>query len=398
MWGEDSKKSAKEISYEKRRRLEMKRDYYEILGVGKSVSAEELKAAYRNLAKKYHPDINKDKSAEEKFKEGNEAYEILSDPKKRQLYDQYGHAGVAGGSEGFGGGGFRGFEGFEDVNDIFGDIFENVFAGGARKSGSRKARASRGEDLQVRLSVTLQDAMFGTQKTIKISRNKSCSKCSGSGLKAGTSHKTCSQCKGSGTTHFRQGFFSLSQTCSRCQGAGQVIESPCESCHGHGKVKVSEPVTVKIPPGVQEGTALRMTGSGEAGNLGGGSGDLYVVIHFESDPRFGRQDDDILVDQKISITQAALGSEVKVPAVDGEVKLRIPPGTQTGTVFRVRERGIPHLGGRGSRGDQLVKILVEVPNRLTEKQKELLKELAKTFGENEPVKDEESLFKKVFGK
>ncbi|MBI4217936.1 MAG: molecular chaperone DnaJ, partial [Elusimicrobia bacterium] len=352
-----------------------KRDYYEILGVNKNASAEELKAAYRNLAKKFHPDINKDKSAEEKFKEANEAYEVLSDPNKRQLYDQYGHAGVtAGAGAGNFRGGFGDFEGFGDINDLFGDIFENVFTGGKR-SGSRRSRASRGEDLQVRLTVTLQDVLHESQKTVRISHAKTCSRCSGSGTKQGTSLKTCSQCKGSGTIQFRQGFFSLSQTCSKCGGAGKVIEHPCEECRGHGKVRLTEPITVKIPAGVQEGTALRISGSGEAGLEGGTAGDLYVVIHVEPDPRFERRDDDILIENKISITQASLGAEIEVISLDGHTTLRIPPGTQTGTVFRVREKGIPHLGGRG-RGDLLVKIVVEVPARLSDKQKELLKELA----------------------
>lgn len=381
-----------------------KRDYYEVLGINKNASADEIKAAYRKLALQSHPDKfygkPEYKPAEEKFKEINEAYEVLSDPKKRQIYDQYGHAGLSGGgvgAEGFGTGGFGGFEGFGDMGDIFGDFFENVFSDGTRRGSSRKSKVSRGDDLQVRLTLTLHDAAFGTQKTIKIAHSKTCQKCSGSGAKAGTSLKTCSQCRGTGKIHFRQGFFSLSQTCPQCQGAGKVIETPCENCRGQGKIKVSEPMTVKIPPGVQEGTALRISGAGESGDFGGSQGDLYVVIHVEADPRFERRDDDILVEQKISITQAALGSEIDVPSLDGKVTLRIPPGTQTGTVFRVREKGVPHLGGRG-RGDQLVRILVEVPARLTEKQKELLKELAKTFGEGEKEKDDESFLKKVFGK
>ncbi len=378
-----------------------KRDYYEILGVPKGASEGEIKAAYRGLAKKFHPDVNKEKGSEEKFKEANEAYEVLSDSKKRQLYDQYGHAGVGSGGPGapggFGGGGFGDFENFGDVNDVFGDIFDNFFTGGGGQRGGRRGRAARGEDIQVRLTVTLHDSLMGTQKTIKISHNKSCSKCSGSGAKPGTSVKTCAQCKGTGHIQFRQGFFSLSQTCNKCRGAGSVIESPCDGCAGHGVVKVSEPITVKVPPGVQEGTALRVTGAGESGPQNGPSGDLFVVIHFESDPRFERRDDDILVDQKISITEAALGAEIKVPSLEGSVTLRIPPGTQTGTVFRVKDHGIPHLGGRG-RGDQLVKILVEVPAHLNDKQKELLKELAKTFGENPGTPTDESIIKKMFGK
>lgn len=378
-----------------------KRDYYEILGVTKNASSDEIKAAYRNLAKKYHPDVNKDKTAEEKFKEANEAYEVLSDSHKKTLYDQYGHAGVSansGGSGGAGGGfGTGGFEGFGgDFNDIFGDVLDNIFTGG--RGRSQRSRSAQGEDLQVRVTVTLHDALAGTQKTIKISHTKTCTKCSGSGSKPGTSPKTCAQCKGSGTVHFRQGFFSLSQTCSKCNGSGKVIESPCDECHAQGRVRVTEPITVKIPAGVQEGTALRINGAGEAGPHGRSPGDLYVVIHFEVDPRFERRDDDILVEQKISITQAALGAEIKVPALDGHLVLRIPPGTQTGTMFRIRERGIPHLGGRG-KGDQLVKVAIEVPSRLNEKQKELLKELSKSFGEDETVreKEDDTFFKKVFG-
>ncbi len=375
-----------------------KRDYYETLGVGKNASEDELKIAYRTLAKKYHPDVNKDKAAEEKFKEINEAYQVLSDSKKRGIYDQYGHEGVgaaAQGGPGFGSG-FGGFEGFGDINDIFGDIFDNVFTGSSR--GSRKTRAHRGEDIQVRVTVTLHDTLNETHKTIKVPHTKNCEKCNGTGARSGSSLKECPQCKGAGTIQFRQGFFSLSQTCSRCQGAGKMIESPCEACHGQGKVKLNEPITVRIPAGVQEGTALRITGSGHAGSSGGPSGDLYVVIHVEPDPRFERRDDDILVEEKISITQASLGAEIEVPALEAQVTLRIPPGTQTGTTFRVREKGIPHLGGRG-RGDQLVKILVEVPTRLNDKQKDLLKELAKSFGETERAKskDEESFIKKVFG-
>lgn len=382
-----------------------KRDYYEVLGVSKGATESEIKGAYRALAKKFHPDINKDKTAEEKFKEINEAYEVLSDPKKKQLYDQYGHAGVGqggpGGPGGFGGGGFGDFENFGDVNEVFGDIFDNFFGGqggGRRGGGGGRARAARGEDLQVRLTVTLNDALSGTQKTIKISHTKTCQRCSGSGAKAGTSAKACPQCKGAGTIHFRQGFFSLSQTCSQCRGSGKIIATPCEVCAGRGSVQASEPITVKVPPGVQEGTALRLAGLGEAGVLGGPTGDLFVVIHFEADPRFERKEDDIYVEQKISITEAALGAEISVPSLEGTVTLRIPPGTQTGTMFRVKDHGIPHLGGRG-RGDELVKINVQVPSNLNDKQKELLRELAKTFGENPSNKpDDDSFIKKVFGK
>ncbi|OGR96022.1 MAG: molecular chaperone DnaJ [Elusimicrobia bacterium RIFCSPLOWO2_01_FULL_64_13] len=374
-----------------------KRDYYEVLGISKSATTDEIKAAYRQLAKKVHPDVNKDKSSEEKFKEANEAYEVLSDPQKRKLYDQFGHAGVAQGGQGPGQGFGGDFEGFGDLGDIFGDIFDNVFTGGAGRGRSRRPRSNRGEDLQVRLTVALSEAAFGVQKTIKINHAKACAKCSGSGARPGTSSKTCANCKGTGTVQFRQGFFSLSQTCPRCQGEGRVIESPCAECRGQGRVRTLEPITVKVPPGVQEGTALRVTGAGEAGPGGGPAGDLYVVIHQEADPRFERRDDDILSEQKISITQAALGAEISLPSLDGKVTLRVPPGTQTGTVFRVRDGGLPHLSGRG-RGDHLVKVIVEVPAHLTARQKELLKELAKTLGEDEPDKDDDSLFKKMFGK
>ncbi|OGR86515.1 MAG: molecular chaperone DnaJ [Elusimicrobia bacterium RIFCSPLOWO2_01_FULL_60_11] len=374
-----------------------KRDYYEVLGVQKTASADEIKAAYRALAKKYHPDVAKQSGAEDKFKEANEAYEALSDPQKRQLYDQFGHAGAQqGGPGGFGqgAGGFQGFENSGDFGDIFGDIFENVFAGGRGQGQSRQHR-NRGEDLQVRLTVTLSESAFGVQKTLKINHSRACRKCAGSGAKPGTASKTCPQCRGSGTVHFRQGFFSLAQTCPRCHGEGKAVDNPCEDCRGLGNVRVTEPITVKIPAGVQEGTALKVTGAGETGPHGGPAGDLFVVIHQEADPRFERRDDDLIIEAKISITQASLGAELEVPAIDGKVTLRIPPGTQTGTIFRVRERGIPHLNGRG-KGDMLVKIVVEVPQRVNDKQKELLKELAKSFGEEE-VKDG-SIFKKVFGK
>jgi molecular chaperone DnaJ len=381
-----------------------KRDYYEILGISKNATEDQIKSAYRQLAKKYHPDISKDKASEEKFKEANEAYQVLSDANKRKLYDQYGHAGVTAGGVGGGGagggpGGFRGFEGFGGFEDVFGDVFENIFGAGGpsrRRPGPSRSRTQAGEDLQVRVKVTLHDVFFGTQKTIKLSHSKTCPKCFGSGAKAGAGVKTCSQCRGSGSVAFRQGFFSLSQTCPRCHGEGQVIETPCPECHGQCRIHTTEPLTVKIPAGVQEGTALRISGAGEAGVHGGSPGDLYVVIHMEADPRFERRDDDLLIEEKISITQAALGAEIQVSAVDGHVGLKIPPGTQTGTTFRIRERGIPHLSGRG-RGDQLVRITVETPSRLTEKQKELLKELAKSFGE-EPTFSDESFIKKMFGK
>ena len=377
------------------------RDYYEILGVKKGATAEEIKFAYRTLAKRFHPDVNKDKTAEEKFKEVNEAYEVLSDAHKRQLYDQYGHAGVqpGAGGGGFNPGGFDNFQGFEDFGDVFGDFFENVFSGGGRKSGGSRARQTRGEDLQVRLTVTLHDALTGVQKSIKITHAVTCSKCAGTGAKAGSQPKTCPDCKGSGHVQFRQGFFSLSQSCPRCRGSGWVIENPCDQCRGLARVRVSEPITVKIPPGVQEGTALRVTGSGDAGGPDTQPGDLYVVIHFDPDSRFERKDDDVYCEQRISITQAALGAEIEVPALDGSVTLRIPPGTQAGTTFRVRGRGIPHLGGRG-RGDQLVRISIDVPTHLTDRQKELLKELAKTFNEGEPssAKEDDSFIKRVFRK
>ncbi|MGQ0644639.1 MAG: molecular chaperone DnaJ [Elusimicrobiota bacterium] len=366
-----------------------KRDYYEILGVSKSAGTDELKAAYRKLALQFHPDRNpNDKSAEEKFKEINEAYEVLANAEKRKLYDQYGHAGVQqGASPGGGGGGFRGFEDVSGFGDIFGDIFGEAFGGG-RGRGRRQ-----GADLRFDHTVSLQEAFTGTQSTLRVARQAPCGRCGGSGAKPGTSLKTCPDCRGAGQVRVSRGFFTLAQTCPRCQGEGQVVQSPCSDCRGEGRVRTAENITVRIPPGVEEGTALRVPGSGEAGGRGVPPGDLYVVIHVRGDARFQRDGDDLISDHRISIPLAALGGDTDVATLEKPVRIHIPAGTQSGTVFRVRGAGMPRLHGSG-RADLKVRVVVDIPTRLTKEQKKLLSDLAKTLGESG---ESEGVFKKVFG-
>ncbi|MBN1822908.1 MAG: molecular chaperone DnaJ [Endomicrobiales bacterium] len=371
----------------------MKRDYYEILGVGRNASADDIKGAYRRLAIKYHPDKNPgDKAAEEKFKEINEAYEIISDPKKRQQYDAFGHAGVGTAPPPPGGGGYGNAGDMGDLGDIFGDMFGDIFGGG-RRSSRGGTRSRRGSDLQYELELSLQEAAAGKEIPLEVPRQEPCSACGGSGAKAGTSPKTCPQCKGSGQVRFSQGFFSLNQTCPKCRGQGQIIDSPCPTCRGIGRIKSKNKITVRIPPGVDTGTSLRVTGAGDAGSKGGPPGDLYVVIRLRRDPKFKRIGDDIHTEISISFTKAAFGGESEVDTIDGKVTLKVPAGTQPGTVFRVREAGFPKLGRR-AKGDLLVKANVSVPRNLSEKQKKALKDFAHTMGED--VKDS-GVFKRVFG-
>jgi len=378
----------------------MKRDYYEILGVGKNASQDEIKTAYRKLALKYHPDKNPgDKSAEERFKEINEAYEMVSDVQKRQQYDSFGHAGVGTAPPPQGGaGGVYGDAGdYSNVGDIFGDIFGDVFGGaggGARRSGGGASRNRKGADLQYDLELSFNDAAKGIEIPLEIPRQELCAVCHGSGAKAGSSSKTCTQCKGSGQVRYAQGFFSFAQTCPKCKGEGQVIETPCQSCRGQGRVKGTNKVTVRIPPGVDEGTSLRVTGAGDMGSKGGTPGDLYVVIRLKKDARFTRVDDDLHTEVDISFIKAALGGESEVETLEGKVKVKIPPGTQVGTTFRIREAGFPHLGRRG-KGDLLVKTNLVVPKNLTEKQKATLRLYAQATGES--VVEPSGVFKKVFG-
>ncbi|BAF59060.1 DnaJ-class molecular chaperone [Pelotomaculum thermopropionicum SI] len=357
-----------------------KRDYYEVLGVSRNASAEEIKKAYRRLARQYHPDANPDdKDAEAKFKEISEAYMVLSDPEKRANYDRFGHAGVNG--QGFGGfEGFGGFGGFADFGGL-GDIFDMFFGSGGR----RRAGPERGADIRMELELTLNEAAFGLEREIKVPRVEICGTCGGSGAAAGTKPRTCPACGGTGQVQYAQstpfGRIVQSRTCDRCRGAGQFIEKPCPTCRGTGQVRRTRSIKVKVPPGVDSGSRLRLAGEGEAGTRGGPPGDLYVYIQVKPHPVFARDGDDIICEVPVSFVQAALGDELEVPTLEGSTRLRIPEGTQTGTVFRLRGKGVPRLDGFG-RGDQHVRIKVVTPTKLSEKQKALLREFARLDGES----------------
>jgi molecular chaperone DnaJ len=377
-----------------------KRDYYDLLGVAKSASPDEIKAAYRRQAIKYHPDKNPgDKNAEAQFKAINEAYEVLSDSQKRAAYDRFGHAGVSG-APGGGPGGAGGFGGFStdfgevDLGDILGNIFGGAEAFGGRTR--RSARSARGEDIAVETEVTLHEAYDGTKKPIRIVRSERCETCGGSGAKPGTSPVTCKACGGTGQIRSQRGFFMMAQTCPTCRGEGTVNPSPCPTCHGVGAVEKASTITVKIPPGVREGTSLRISGAGQAGFRGGPTGDLFVVVHLARDKRFVREGDDLYIEERVSFAQATLGAEVKVETMEEPVTIKIPPGTQSGTLLRLRDRGMPRLEGRGH-GDQFVRVIVDVPKSLTARQRELLREFAKTLGED-PAQYDESVLKKIFGR
>ena len=345
-----------------------KRDYYEVLGVNKDASEEDVKKAYRKLAMKHHPDRNPDsKEAEERFKEAKEAYEVLSEPDKRRAYDSYGHAGVNPQMGGMG----AGQEGFGGFAEAFGDIFSDIFGGG---QGRGRSNVYRGADLRYNLEVTLEQAARGTETRIRIPTMEACETCHGSGAKAGTHPKTCDTCHGSGTVRMSQGFFSIQQTCPTCHGSGKMISDPCGTCRGAGRVKKHKTLAVKIPAGVDEGDRIRLTGEGEAGVNGGPPGDLYVVVHLKEHSVFQRDGDDLHCEMPISFSQAALGGEIEIPTLDGSAKIKVPPETQTGQVFRLRGKGIK--GVRSSYpGDLLCEVVVETPVRLTERQKELLREL-----------------------
>lgn len=364
-----------------------KRDYYEVLGVSKSASAEELKKAYRKLALQHHPDRNQgDKAAEEKFKELSEAYEVLSNPEKRQAYDQFGHAGLGqGGPGGPGGfGGFGGFssQGFGDINDIFGDIFSEVFGGG-RGGRGRTRGGQRGSDLRYNLNISFKEAAFGCEKEIIIPKEVLCKKCSGSGAKAGTTPERCSTCNGVGEIRFQQGFFTLSKTCPDCGGQGTIIKQKCSECSGRGRHVEKVKLSVKVPAGIDSGQKLKLKNEGEAGIHGGPSGDLYVVIEVEEHPFFHRDGYDLYCNVPLSFTDASLGAEIDVPTIEGIVKLKIPPGTQSAKRFRLKDKGIAQLNGRG-RGDQYVSVQVETPSKLNAEQKELLKKFAELSKDSYP--------------
>ncbi|MFO7644519.1 MAG: molecular chaperone DnaJ [Desulfosarcina sp.] len=345
-----------------------KRDYYEVLGVDRNATDSDLKKAYRKLALKYHPDKNPgDREAEEKFKVSAEAYEVLRDPRKRQIYDQYGHQGLEGA-------GFSGFGGFEDIFSSFGDIFEDFFGfGGGRRS---RSRVHRGADLRYDMRLTFLEAAFGTKKQVDVEKAETCAACGGSGATAGTGVEACVQCGGSGQVGRSQGFFTVRTTCGHCRGQGQVIASPCTTCRGQGKVLARKQVSVRIPAGVDNGSRLRLTGEGEAGTYGGPHGDLYVFIHVENHEFFKRDDTHVLCQIPVSFVQAALGDTITIPTLKGEAKLEIPKGTQPGDVFRLQGEGIPSLRN-GHRGDQVVQVNVKTPTNLNKKQVALLKEFAK---------------------
>ncbi|APR04890.1 molecular chaperone DnaJ [Thauera chlorobenzoica] len=343
-----------------------KRDYYEVLGVNRDASDDEIKKAYRKLAMKHHPDRNPDnKGAEEKFKEAKEAYEMLSDPQKKAAYDRYGHAGV---DPSMGAG--PGAQGFDGFSDAFGDIFGDLF--GAGRGGSR-SNVYRGADLRYNLEITLEEAARGAEKTIRIPTVEECATCHGSGAKPGTQPKPCPTCNGHGQVRVQQGFFSIQQTCPKCHGSGKIIPDPCRDCGGAGRVKKHKTLEVKIPAGIDEGMRLRHAGHGEPGVNGGPPGDLYVEIHIRKHAMFERDHDDLHCEMPISISTAALGGEIEIPTLEGMARLKIPAETQSGKVFRLRGKGIKNVRSH-VHGDLMCHVVVETPVNLTERQKELLRE------------------------
>jgi molecular chaperone DnaJ len=363
-----------------------KRDYYEVLGLSRNATADDIKKAYRNLALKFHPDRvqpDKKKEAEEKFKEISEAYEVLIDPQKKAMYDQYGHEKV---DNTFKQGGFtwQDFHHFDDLNEwgvnlgdilqsfgIGGDIFGNAYTSSGRRAGPR-----RGSDLEYRIEIPFEEAAFGTHKTIAIPRREECPECGGTGARPGSKQERCSACGGRGKTTTSNGFFNMVQSCRRCGGEGIIIKTPCAECGGRGTIKGKRTIDFKIPAGVHSGSRLRLHGEGEAGDKGGSRGDLYMIIQVKEHDIFERHDYDIYCEVPISFTTAVLGGEIEVPTLEGKVKMKIPPGTQAGRVFRLRDKGIQHLGEH-SRGDQMVKVEIDVPTELTPDEKRALKEYAR---------------------
>lgn len=354
--------------------MSSKRDYYEVLGVARTANEQEIKSAYRRLAIQYHPDKNPgNQEAEEKFKEAAEAYSVLSDAEQRRRYDRFGHAGVS--SSAAGGGAGWGAPGFGGIEDILGDLFGFGDVFGGRTGSSRRTAAQRGADLRYDLEISLEDAASGLTAQLRIPRLEACEECQGSGAQAGTQPETCQTCSGVGQVRYQQGFFSVARTCSTCRGTGKIIKTPCEQCHGAGRVEREKTMEVKIPAGVETGSRLRIAGEGEAGTQGGGSGDLYVVIHVAEHEEFERQGSNLYSSVPVTFAQAALGASVSVKTLDSQHDLKIPAGTQTGTVFRVKGQGMPVLGGRG-RGDLFVAVTVVTPTTLTREQRKLLEQLA----------------------
>ncbi|OPJ63843.1 molecular chaperone DnaJ [Clostridium oryzae] len=376
------------------------KDYYEVLGLQKGASEDDIKKAFRKLAIKYHPDKNKgNKEAEEKFKEINEAYQVLSDPQKKAQYDQFGTADFSGA------GGFDGGFGNFDFSDMggFGDIFDTFFGGSGFSSRSRRRNAAeRGSDIETTINLTFEEAVFGVEKEISINRHENCEHCHGTGAKPGTSPKTCDKCNGSGQVRSQRstplGSFVTMTTCDKCGGKGTIISDPCPNCRGTGKERKHRKIKVNIPAGVDNGNVIPLRGQGEHGNNGGAPGDLYINLRVSNHELFKRKGFDIYIDAHVSFGQAALGTELKVPTVDGEVKYTVPQGTQSGTVFRLRGKGVPKINS-SSRGDQYVNVIVDVPKNLNEKQKEALKKFMEVYGEEPEEGKKSNFFKgKIFGK
>jgi molecular chaperone DnaJ len=369
--------------------MAVKRDYYEVLGVSNGASDEEIKKAFRKLAMEYHPDRNKDAAASERFKEINEAYQVLSDSKKRSNYDTFGHAGVN-----TNGGGFDGFENFGG----FGDIFDAFFGGSGRRSATA---ARRGTDLQVDITIDFEKAVFGAEEDIEIRRNEICSRCRGARCEPGTSPETCVQCRGSGQVRRSQqgifGQFTQVSTCTMCRSEGSVITTPCSNCRGAGTEMRDRKLVVTIPAGIETSTQIRLSGEGEPGMYGGSAGDLYVVVRVRDHKLFRRQGYDIVYVQNINIAQAALGLSLDVPTLEGDEEIEIPRGTQSGDVIRLKDKGIPHLRNKRARGDQLVTVIVKTPKSLTDEQRELLTQLAESFddGSGQGRKKSDGLFDKL---
>ncbi len=369
-----------------------KRDYYEVLGVSRTATEQEIKSAYRKLALQYHPDRNPEPGAEEKFKEATEAYSVLCDSAKRVQYDRFGHAGV--GAGGFGGAGFDPtiFQDFADLSDVFGSIFGfgDIFGGGQSR---RRSRAQRGADLREDLTLDFEEAVFGTSCNVTLQRHEACEQCNGSGMAPGKSPVTCRTCGGRGQIRYQQGFFSIARACSACGGTGSIISDPCDKCHGQGRAPRERTIEVKVPAGVEDGTRIRYAGQGEAGAQGGPPGDLYVVLHVNEHAFFERDGRNLHCVVPVSFPQAAMGTELQVSTLEGMHTLKIPEGTQSGTEFRLRGKGVPSLNGHG-RGDLFVEIRVQTPSKLNKRQRELLQELGTiTKVENKP--ERRTLFSKV---
>ena len=374
-----------------------KRDYYEVLGISKDADEKEIKAAFRKQAKQYHPDLNPDnKEAEAKFKEMNEAYEVLSDAEKKAKYDQFGHAAFDQ-NQGFGGGGAN----YGDFNDIFGDIFGDFFGGGGNFGGARAQRTGpkAGSDLKIKLDITFEEAAFGTKKEIKINRIEKCDVCNGTGAKKGTNKKTCPTCNGAGSVKTVQrtpfGQFASTKTCTTCNGTGEIVDDPCTACGGTGKEKKSRKLSINIPAGVDSGSVIPLRGEGNHGERGGPAGDLYVYLNVKEHELFERDGNDVWCEIPISFAKATLGGNIEVPTLEGKVKYDIPEGTQTATVFRLKNKGIKNLRGSG-KGDQYVRVKVTVPKKLTDKQKSILEQFAVEMGEKEDKLDNDK--KGFFGK